>query len=693
MSRLRFRAAVETPRPLAAWWMVGTAAATLWVTGQLALWAMAAQAAAMGLALALRERPHPWQSHPVALNLGMLAIVACVIALALQGHPSTVALAHFAALAQGLQLLDARPRRSEFLLVTVALFQVLLAASLTDSVFLIPLLAGFVVATTWTLLVHTLRSEALEAGLSSALPQTLTRGLFGTTLIASAASIGIALVLFVVLPRMHGSWTAARSGSSAVSGFSDRVELGALGRIRRDRSVVLRVETLEGPTLDPRETYWRGLAFDHFDGRSWSVTPRRRRLVARNAELGVRFRGRADGPRLVQNIVREPVVSGVLFHAGELRSLYGPVRLVERDANGGLYAGSQAQQRVRYTASSRLKERDENELRRDQAVPPEDDRRFLALPPLDPAIHRLARDIAASQEHDADRARALEGYLVRTGRYTDTPPGYGTAPRSPVEAFLLGERAGHCEYFASAMVVLARALGLPARLVNGFAGGIPNPVGDFLEVRRSDAHAWVEIHYEKAGWVRYDPTPLDARLDTRASWLDTLVGVGSAIELWWFRRVVDFDRSDQVRALRAGWWVWRSARGAAVTEVERLRPGWIPPVRWLLGAGCAVIALAIGWGWWWRRAAPERIAPASRPYRQALAALRRIGAVREPAEPARAFARRVHGRLPEEAAAIFESLTEEYLAARFGRASPPSPERVRRLRRALRAGRKASRKS
>lgn len=79
--------------------------------------------------------------------------------------------------------------------------------------------------------------------------------------------------------------------------------------------------------------------------------------------------------------------------------------------------------------------------------------------------------------------------------------------RSPVEGFLLGELSGHCEYFASGMVVLARSAGIPSRLVNGFAGGQRNEIGDFVEVTRADAHAWVEVHYEEAGWVRYDPTP------------------------------------------------------------------------------------------------------------------------------------------------------------------------------------------
>ena len=91
-------------------------------------------------------------------------IAALGVALWVRGAYATVALAHFAVLTQALQLLDARPRKSEFLLVALALFQVVLAANLTDSLLFPPLLVVFAVTAVWTLMVHTLRAEAIEAG-------------------------------------------------------------------------------------------------------------------------------------------------------------------------------------------------------------------------------------------------------------------------------------------------------------------------------------------------------------------------------------------------------------------------------------------------------------------------------------------------------------------------------------------------
>ena len=138
----------------------------------------------------------------------------------------------------------------------------------------------------------------------------------------------------------------------------------------------------------------------------------------------------------------------------------------------------------------------------------------------------------------------------------------------PVEGFLLGELSGHCEYFASAMVVLARSIDIPSRLVNGFAGGRKNEVGDFTELTRADAHAWVEVHYEDAGWVRYDPTPpnLRTRKDLPPSLANRMAEVAGMLELWWYQRVVDFDTSDQVEMVRSSWFAWRSFRDSSTTS-------------------------------------------------------------------------------------------------------------------------------
>jgi transglutaminase-like putative cysteine protease len=669
--------------------LVAVASAGLWITEQLEPWVVAVQAAVLLGTLLRRTRPLALQQSAIALNLGMMGITATTISVALRGVPSTVALAHFAALTQALQLLDARPRRSEFLLVALALFQVVLASSLTDSVFFPPLLATFVFAAVWTLLVHTLRMEAAEAGDAGAVTKAITPGLLRTTLVASSLSIALALALFMVLPRLRSSVVSgSRLGSPlAAAGFSDSVVLGELGRIRQDPRVVLRVETLEGTPPTREQSYWRGLAFDHFDGKRWSVTPARRSLVAGSPEAGVTL-GRAPHEiDLVQRVVREPVAAGVVFAAGEVRAFEGTLRALERDENGGLYAPDQADERVRYEVSSLRREWSDAELARDAALPPRGSGvRYLELPKnLAPELGALAEGVARGAESDAQRVRAVERYLVENGRYQDSPPELQAGGRSPVEAFLLGELAGHCEYFASGMVVLLRSLGLPARLVNGFAGGRENWIGDFVELSRSDAHAWVEVHYERAGWVRYDPTPADlrARPLPAASLAERARELASALELWWYQRVVGFDRADQILAVKRAWLAWKGKRpeperrpGTPAFDAARA-PGWLAPGLF----ACALVA-AVAFGL--RRARARRAAPLPAGYAQALRLLARRGLARGPAATARGFAGEVAATLGAPVGEPFGALTEAYLAERFGgRPAPASADALAALRAAL----------
>jgi transglutaminase-like putative cysteine protease len=688
VSRGRFRATVEE-RPASAWVLVTVASAMLWITEQLQAWVIVVQVAAILLSLGRRKNPFRWQGSPITLNIGMFGIAGSTIVLALDGNPSTVSLAHFASLAQGLQLLDSRPRKSEFLLVTLSLFQVILASNLTDSLLFPPLLIVFVFSAVWTLMIHTLRSEAIEAGDGGAAAGAITPGLRRMTVVASTCAIVLALVLFGLLPRMRTSMLQTGLGrSQAMAGFSDQVELGTIGRIRKDRTVVLRVETVEGVAPDPRDAYWRGLAFDSFDGRRWAITPTHRQPRPGSVKFGIPMGGGSERADLTQVVVREPVAGGVIFGAGMPRHVSGALFRIEADVNGGLYDPLQSDQRVRYTIETESNGAHDRDLSRDRAAPPIDlGGRYLAMPDFASELRNLAEMVTEDETSDAERAQALETWLRSNGRYTDTPPPmHKLEDRSPVEEFLLGELEGHCEYFASGMVVLARSIDLPARLVNGFAGGRENPLGGFVELSRSDAHAWVEIHYEDAGWVRYDPTPPDLRLQSifPLSLTEHLAALGSTIELWWFQRIVDFDSSDQIRALKSAFATWQKLRTPS-NEPGREKTNVFAGFRLedatgkLIIGGCVVLGLSGLLLHRTRRRRSTRGLPES--YARALALLARRGLVRSRRHTARGFAAEVRGATPEEAGVAFGAITESYLAERFG-ARPeadarPSLERLR----------------
>ena len=673
MSRRAFRIDVAEPRPASAWALVTVASASLWITQQLAIWIVAIQGFFLLYSLATRTQPQRWQKSPIALNVGMFFIVFVTIRVALRGGPSTIALAHFAALTQALQLVDARPRRTEFLLVALALFQVVLASNLTDSVFFPLLLIAFTFATVWTLIVHTLRSEALEAGDHAAASRALTPGVLKMTLFATGASVVLALVIFVVLPRLQSSVlnTSGMSGVNATSGFSDKVTLGTLGSIRQDPTVVMRVETTYGKQPGREDAYWRGLAFDHFDGSNWSITPPGHDPVPGSAEGGVTFTHQPDRVNLVQTIVRDPVEAGVLFGIGRTRGLQGTIRRLETDVNGGLYARAQSHERVRYTIESERTEWRDAALERDTTVAPKwAGARYLQLPELSSGVAKLAHEITREKTRDAEKARAIERYLFVNGRYSDTPPSIeDTGGESTLEHFLFQSMAAHCEYYASAFVVLARSVGLPARLVNGFAGGRTNRIGNFVEVSRADAHAWAEVHYDGAGWVRYDATPPDLRVRALAplSFDERVREFASAMELWWFQRVVGFDRSDQIHAMKRAWSGWVGSRRTR-DELARVdEPAiWkgLGNAPWREGTVLALcIAGSLGALWWLRPKTHRNGLPIA--YSDSLELLARHGLRRAPTTTARHFAAVVHAAHPT-AGPAFAAITESYLGERFG---------------------------
>jgi hypothetical protein len=142
------------------------------------------------------------------------------------------------------------------------------------------------------------------------------------------------------------------------------------------------------------------------------------------------------------------------------------------------------------------------------ATPPDIERYLQRSPRVDPRVVELARTITAGEPSDYDKAAAVEQYL-RT-RYGYSLQMATTPPPDPLAYFLFERKEGHCEYFASAMAVMLRAVGIPSRVVNGFHGGEYNDLTGSYIVRARNAHSWVEAYIPGYAWVSFDPTPPDS---------------------------------------------------------------------------------------------------------------------------------------------------------------------------------------
>ena len=547
--------------------------------------------------------------------------------------------------------------------ITFLTFFMLVAVSpTTTSVAFLGLFVVFVVVATGLLMLRHLLIEA-EAQSAATAPR-VGGDLVALSLGAAGATLAITAVLFLVIPRLgQASLPLRPQASHMVSGFSDRVELGAFGEIEMDSTVVMRVHLTgwHGGTGRPERLphlRWRGMALDAFDGRAWTVSRSTLRLtLRRQAPVAFPVQAYSGGPVLAQEIYLEPIGSEMIFGAPRVLRLFGRSDFVTIDDLGNI-AVPVPSARLSYTVESEPEPGDPRRLHVAEAREPTEPRwlvRYTQLPELAPRVVELAREITAGSADRYEAAVRLSEWLAGNLRYTRVLQ--RTTDLPPVEEFLFVQRAGNCEYFAAALAVMARALGIPARVVNGFQRGEWNPYGDYFIVRLRDAHSWVEVFVDGAGWVSLDPSPrLGGDAVSPAThamlWLDSL-------RLSWYRYVVSWSLYDQLTAaerVRRTTWAW----GASALRAPQA--GSLPRV----GLALIVVAVAVVLLARRRRAVPGARAPGvPRFYARALRMLARRGLRPAAGETAREFA----GRAAGVAGPPLMPITRAYERVRFGGAA------------------------
>jgi transglutaminase-like putative cysteine protease len=560
------------------------------------------------------------------------------------------------------------------------------------------LLAIFLVAGIWTLMLRHVLSEAEEAGrprqnMKSDSPMGsgttrmggnggavqpphsrtsqpvhrlfgLGRDLAALCLAASVATLAITALLFFTIPRVGQAALPLRAPvGRMVSGFSDRVELGSFGEIELDATPVMRVHlpTWRDEHGSPERLpnlRWRGIAFDRYDAGAWRAAQTQQVTFRRHTPGPFpvnRYRG---GSVLPQEIYLEPIGTEMVFGAPRMLRVHARSDFMTLDDLGNVSVPVPAA-RLRYTVDSEM-EGDPRIARAPDAVPPRDGRwreRYLQLPPLAPRLRALADEVTAGSADPWEAAQRLTAHLSTQFRYTRVLQ--RTTDLDPVEEFLFVQRSGNCEYFAASLAVMLRTLGIPARVVNGFQRGEWNPYGKYFLVRLRDAHSWVEVFIEGAGWLTLDPSPRGGTEPATVAAPATLYL--DALRLRWYRYVINWSLQDQMVAAVA---VQRTA--SSWTAWPLWPPAWREPPRGPLAAVVAalvVLAAAL----WWRRARGSGTAAPALPafYARALRLLARRGLAPAPGETAREFSARARGRAPAYTAPLAR-LTEGYERVRFG---------------------------
>ena len=616
------------------------AASVLIVAGAAPLWCttIALLAAAWRLGVGLGWLHAPRRRRGTRFLFGVLTALLVVAVLAsfrtLNGLAAGTALL---VVMGALKLIESGTRRDDGIVVGVSLFLLLAAVLATQALWRLPFYLLIVWGACAAIALIAYTGEGLRTG--------ATLRLAGRAL---AMSVPLAVACFLFFPRVAGQFWALERGGQATTGLSDEMSPGSISKLANEYDPAFRVR-FEGPPPPREALYWRGPVLNSFDGYTWRRERSHFYPAAPLEMLGgpVRYR-----------VTLEPTWQPWMFALDTVDA--SPRRDVYLSHDRQLASMDRISEIVSYDAVSHLETRSPGGLstlgRRFETTLPEG---------RNPRAIALAHEIRSRSRDDADYARAVLDWFRTHGLEYSLEP--GTTSLDSVDTTLFDSKLGFCGHFASAYATLMRAAGVPARVVTGYLGGEWNPVGGYLIVRQSDAHAWTEIWLDGRGWTRMDPTTVvaperlqqgifDLLTDSlpasstfmRNSWLNRLGQLWDGANQWWQERVVEFNLRAQFDLLRK--------LGIDAPDWQHL--GWT-----FAGA----LMLWIAWVSLSLRRSVARLKPdrLGRAWLRATRRLARVAPPRAAHEGPLDYARRVSALRPEIGPRV-EALATRYARLRFG---------------------------
>lgn len=513
--------------------------------------------------------PERWTNY-----LTLVYVLVFVVDLFLISGSYVTASVHLVLFSLVIKIFSIQRERDYLYLALLAFLAVLAASVLTvDSLFLASFIVFILIA------VNAFVSMEIRRSLKSSRHHGIARAFakrdrqLAVSLSTNGLTIVVSIVLgagilFFLLPRfsagyLSGAFSANRG--DVVTGFTDHVNLGTIGRIQQTDAVVMHVQTDQPIDFDLK---WRGVALTVFDGKQWkneaNGAEASESAVGRYLLRSIEVR-KGNLPAVPQNpnsfrllrykVVLEPIGTNVIFLAPVPVELGGRFREISIDDTGSISNSDRNHTTESYEAVSQMPTPSERTLRSVSGVyPPDVVQLYRQLPSLDPRVEDLARQITANAKTDYDKAVAIERYLRENFAYTLQLP--DRTPADPIANFLFVRKRGHCEYFASSMAVMLRTLDIPSRLVNGFRNGEYNDLTGSYIVRARNAHTWVEAYIPAVGWTAFDPTPAEAAPAT-TNWSRMRLYLDAAQEFWreW---IINYDFGHQ-----------RSLTISTVTKAQR----------------------------------------------------------------------------------------------------------------------------
>jgi transglutaminase-like putative cysteine protease len=357
---------------------------------------------------------------------------------------------------------------------------------------------------------------------------------FKKSILISIPALFFAFTLFFFFPRIQTSFWGKQTSSKHVSGFAQTIIPGSVSSLAKSNEIAFKIKFEEKNF----EKYFRGIVFNSFDGKSWlpDKPPKRGPKKIAAPDLKNAF------------IVLYPTYSKYLISPDY------PLDFHER----GIYLTNNS---TLYSWYFKINDKKLYEIEYTNKPPvyPKPTQKHLKLPSN---FNPKALELGLKWQNFPPEQRiekALNFFKQNNFKYTLTPPSYG---KNYIDEFLFETKKGFCEHFASSFAFLMRASNVPSRIVGGYLGGQQNSIGDFINVKQSDAHAWCEVWIENKGWVRIDPTTESepSRLDSSTSVIfssgsgsksiylkifEPVLNLTDALNFFWAQKVMGYNFSLQ----------------------------------------------------------------------------------------------------------------------------------------------------
>ncbi len=509
-----------------------------------------------------------------------------------------------------IKLLQKKSDRDWAFLYLISFFEVLLAAGLSISPLYLVSFVLYLLAAICAVVTFEIRKTSRAVEKNSTTKQESRINLDKTSIFRlPRASVSILLLLIIVavpmffaLPRVGGAGLgSSASGLSGFTGFSDSVRLGQIGQLKQNDQVVMRVRVEnKNKNRSFGSLHWRGVALDSFDNQTWSKS--------KDVITEPRIRGERDfflidyssnrNDVTVQTVYLEPLDSSVLFALARPVVVQGNFPILVKDSEGSMSFPRKDAERVTYKVLSDQYLPSAQELKNDNENYSEKDERYLELPAdLDGRIAQLTKQLTANAKNRFDKARTIESYLQNEFGYTLELKASG---EQPLADFLFNVRAGHCEYFATAMAVMLRTQGIATRIVNGFQEGEYNETADAYIVRQKNAHSWVEVYFpETNAWIPFDPTPFAGQNDgtETAGMFGRFDNYFEALETFWIQYFVSYDNQEQrslMRSVKNSFGEYQTKTSEWLHDAQKKLADWWKQARG--DEGFTSSAKAIGYG-------------------------------------------------------------------------------------------------